>query len=51
MQKANYRQNSQWTLDIEVKVGKEMRIITLEVEVETEITEEERNPGLDLTPG
>ena len=38
-------------LEIEVKVGLEMRIMTLEVEVETEIIEEEKNPGLDLTPG
>ena len=38
-------------LGIEVKVGIERRIMTLEVEVETEITEEERNPGLNLTPG
>ena len=38
-------------LGIEVKVGIEMRILTLEVEVETEIIEEERNPGLNLTPG
>ena len=28
-----------------------MRIMTLEVEVETEIIEEEKNPGLNLTPG
>ena len=34
-------------LEIEVKVGIEMRIMTLEVEVETEIIEEERNPGLN----
>ena len=38
-------------LGIEVKVGIEMRIMTLEVEVETEIIKEERNPGLNLTPG
>ena len=38
-------------LGIEVKVGIEMRIMTLEVEVETEIIEEERNPGLDLILG
>ena len=38
-------------LEIEVKVGIEVRIMTLEVEVETEIIEEERNPGLDPTPG
>ena len=38
-------------LGIEVKVGIEMKIITLEVEVEIEIIEEERNPGLNLTPG
>ena len=47
----NYRQNPQWILEIEVKVGIEMRIMTLEVEVETEIIEEERNPDLDLAPG
>ena len=38
-------------LEIEVKVGIEMRDMTLEVEVETEIIEGERNPGLDLIPG
>ena len=38
-------------LEIEVRVGIEMRITTIEVEVETEIIEGERNPGLDLTPG
>ena len=38
-------------LEIEVRVGIEMRIMTLEVEVETEIIEEEKNPGLNLTPG
>ena len=38
-------------LEIEVRVGIEMTITTLEVEVETEIIEGERNPGLDLTPG
>ena len=38
-------------LGIEVKVGIEMRLTTLEVEVETEIIEEERNPDLNLTPG
>ena len=38
-------------LGIEVKVGIEMRIMTLEAEVETGIIEEERNPDLDLTPG
>ena len=38
-------------LGIEVKVGIEMRIMTLEVEVETEIIEEERNPDLNLIPG
>ena len=37
-------------LGIEAIVGIEMRVMTLEVEVETEIIEEERNPGLDLTP-
>ena len=35
-------------LEIEVKVGIEMRIMTLEIEVETEIIEEERNPDLNL---
>ena len=38
-------------LEIEVRVGIEMSIMTLEVEVETEIIEEEKIPGLDLTPG
>ena len=38
-------------LGIEVKVGIGMRIMTLEVELETEIIEEERNPDLDLIPG
>ena len=38
-------------LEIEVKVGIEMRIMTLEVEVEIEIIEEERNLGLNPTPG
>ena len=38
-------------LEIEVKVGIEMRIMALEVEIQTEIMEEERNPGLDPTPG
>ena len=38
-------------LEIEVKVGIEMRIMMLEVEVETEIIEEERNPDLDPTAG
>ena len=38
-------------LEIEVRVGIEMRIMTLEVEVETEIIEEEKNSGLNLTPG
>ena len=47
----NYRQNPNGLLGIEVKVGIEMKIMTLEVEVETEIIEEERNPGLNLTPG
>ena len=47
----NYRQNPNGLLGKEVKVGIEMRIMTLEVEVETGIIEEERNPDLDLTPG
>ena len=47
----NYRHNPNGLLEIEVRVGIEMRIMTLEVEVETEIIEEERNPRLDLTPG
>ena len=38
-------------LGIEVKVGIEMKIMTLEVEVETGIIKEERNPDLDPTPG
>ena len=38
-------------LGIEVKVGAEMRIMTLEVEVEIEIIGEEKSPGLDSTPG
>ena len=38
-------------LEIEVRVGIEMRIMTLEVEVEIEIIEEEKNPGLNPTPG
>ena len=38
-------------LEIEVRVGIEIRIMTLEVEVEIEIIEEEKNPGLDPTPG
>ena len=38
-------------LGIEVKVGIEMGIMAIEVEVETRIIEEERNPDLDLTPG
>ena len=38
-------------LDIEVKVGIEMRIMILEVGVEIEIIGEEKNPGLDPTPG
>ena len=37
-------------LGIEVRVGIEMRIMTLEVEVEVEIIEEENNPGLNPTP-
>ena len=47
----NYRQNPSGLLGIEVKVGIEMRIMTLEVEVGTEIIAEERNPGPNLTPG
>ena len=39
------------TIDKTPRVGIEMRIMTLEVEVETEIIEEEKNPGLDITPG
>ena len=38
-------------LETEVKVGIEMRIMILEVEVEIEIIGEEKNPGLDPTPG
>ena len=38
-------------LEIEVRVGIEMRAMTLEVEVETAIIEEEMNPGLNPTPG
>ena len=38
-------------LEIEVRVGIEMRIMILEVEVDIEIIGEEKNPGLDLTPG
>ena len=38
-------------IEIEVRVGIEMRIMILEVDVETEIIEEEKNPGLDPTPG
>ena len=38
-------------IEIEVRVGIEMRIMTLEVEVEIEIIEEEKNPGLNPTPG
>ena len=38
-------------IEIEVIVGIETRIMTLEVEVEIEIIGEEKNPGLDQTPG
>ena len=38
-------------LGIEAKVGIVMRVVMLEVEVKTEIIEEERNPDLDLIPG
>ena len=38
-------------LEIEVTVGIEMRNMTLEVEVETEIIGEEKSPGLNTTPG
>ena len=38
-------------LETEVKVGIEMRIMILEVEVEIEIIGEEKNPGLNPTPG
>ena len=38
-------------IEIEVRVGIEMITMTLEVEVEIEIIEEERNPGLNPTPG
>ena len=38
-------------LEIEVRVGIEMKIVTLGVEVEIEIIEDERNPGLDPTLG
>ena len=38
-------------LEIEVKAGIEMRIMILEVEVETEIIGEEKSPGLDPIPG
>ena len=38
-------------LEIEVRVGIEMRIMILEVGVEIEIIGEEKNPGLDPTPG
>ena len=38
-------------LEIEVRVGIEMSLMTLEVEVEIEIIEQERNPGLNPTPG
>ena len=38
-------------LETEVRVGIEMRIMKLQVEVEIEIIEEERNPGLNPTPG
>ena len=38
-------------LGIEVNVGIEMRIMILEVGVQIEIIGEERNPGLNPTPG
>ena len=38
-------------LEIEVKVGIEMRIMILEAGVEIEIIGEEKNPGVDPTPG
>ena len=38
-------------LETEVKVGIEMRIMILEVEVGIEIIGEEKNPGLNPTPG
>ena len=38
-------------LGIEVRVGIEMRVMILEVGVEIEIIGEEKNPGLDPTPG
>ena len=38
-------------LEIEVRVGVEIRIMILEVGVEIEIIEEEKNPGLNPTPG
>ena len=38
-------------LEIEVRVGIEMRIMILEVGVKIEIIGEEKNPGLDPTPG
>ena len=38
-------------LEIEVKVGIEMRIMILEVGVEIEIIGEEKNRGLNPTPG
>ena len=38
-------------LEIEVRVGIEMRIMILEVGVEIEMIGEEKNPGLDQTPG
>ena len=55
----NYRQNAQWTLETEVKVGIEMKItimVILEVGVETDMiidpsNGEEKNLGPDLTLG
>ena len=38
-------------LEIEVRVGIEMRVMILEVGVEIEIIEEKKNPGLSPTPG
>ena len=38
-------------LEIEVRVGIEMRVMILEVGVEIEIIGEEKNPGLEPTPG
>ena len=47
----NYRQNTNGLLEIEVRVGIEMRIMIPEVEVEIEIIGEEKNLGPNLTPG